>query len=49
MVNNILLKYPNPHIPKLTKAYCNSTKLHTLLLTIKMLQYKLVLFNNSTT
>ena len=49
LVNNILLKYHNPHIPKLSKAYCNSTKLHTLLLTNKMLHHKLILFNNSTT
>ena len=33
LINNILHKYHNPYIPKLTKAYCNSTKLHTLLLT----------------
>ena len=33
LVNNILHKYHNSYIPKLTKAYCNSTKLHTLLLT----------------
>ena len=33
LVNNILHKYHNPYIPKLTRAYCNSTKLHTLLLT----------------
>ena len=49
LVNSILLKYHNPHIPKLSKAYCNSTKLHTLLLTNKMLHHKLILFNNSTT
>ena len=36
LVNSILLKYHNPRIPKLSKAYCNSTKLHTLLLTNKM-------------
>ena len=33
LANNILHKYHNPYIPKLTKAYCNSTKPHTLLLT----------------
>ena len=32
LINNILHKYHNPYIPKLTKAYCNSTKLHLLLL-----------------
>ena len=34
LVNNILHKYHNPYIPKLTRAYCNSTKLNTLLLTL---------------
>ena len=33
LVNNIVHKYHNPYIPKLTKAYCNSTKLYTPLLT----------------
>ena len=41
IVHNILRKYHNKHIPKLTKAYCNSTKLHTLLLTNKTLHTKL--------
>ena len=36
------------HTYRNSKAYCNPTKLHTLLLTIKMLQHKLVLLNNST-
>ena len=31
IVRHILHKYPNMHIPKLTKAYCNTTKLHTML------------------
>ena len=34
LVNNILHKFNNPYIPKLTRACCNSTKLHTLLLTL---------------
>ena len=34
LVNNILHKFNNPYIPKLTRAYCNSTKLNTLLLTL---------------
>ena len=34
-------KYHNIHLPKLSKAYCNSTKLHTLLLTNKIMHSKL--------
>ena len=49
LVHDILLKYHNPHIPRLSKAYYSSAKLHTLLLTNKMLHHKLSLFNNSTT
>ena len=49
IVHKILLKYHNNHIPKLTKAYCNSTKLHTLLLTNKMLHCKLISANTSST
>ena len=49
IVHKILLKYHNNHIPKLTKAYCNSTKLHTLLLTNKMLHRKLISANTSST
>ena len=49
IVPKILLKYHNNHIPRLTKAYYNSTKLHTLFLTNKMLHHKLIQANNSTT
>ena len=41
IVQQILRKYHNIHIPKLTKAYCNTTKLHTMLLTNKKLHPKL--------
>jgi hypothetical protein len=42
IVQHIILdKYHNKHIPKLTKTYCNSTKLHTILLTNKTLHAKL--------
>ena len=46
---NILRKYHTPNIPNLTKTYCNSTKLHTLLLTNKILHQKLVIHQNSST
>ena len=42
IVRHILHKYHNLRIPKLTKAYCNTTKLHTMLLTNKMLHSKIV-------
>ena len=42
IVRHILHKYHNMHIPKLTKAYCNTTKLHTLLLTNKLLHSKII-------
>ena len=42
IVRHILHKYHNMHIPKLTKAYCNNTKLHTLLLTNKLLHSKII-------
>jgi len=42
VVQQILRKYHNMHIPKLTKAYCNSKKLFTMLLTNKSLHQKLV-------
>ena len=35
-------------IPKLSKAYCNTTKLHTMLLTNKSLRNKLSLHTTST-
>ena len=41
IVQKILHKYHNIHLPKLSKAYCNSTKLHTLLLTNKIMHSKL--------
>ena len=41
IVRNILHKYHNLRIPKLSKAYNNSTKLHTMLLTNKVLHHKL--------
>ena len=41
VVQSILRKYRNLHIPKLTKAYCNTTKLHSMLLTNKILHSKL--------
>jgi hypothetical protein len=47
IVQHILRKYHNKRIPKLTKTYCNSTKLHTLLLTNKQLHNKLI-FNSYT-
>lgn len=46
IVHKIWLKYHNNPIPKLTQAYCNSTKLHTLLLTNKMVHYKLITAKN---
>jgi len=49
IVTNILRKYHTPNIPNLTKTYCNSTKLHTLLLTNKTLHQKLVIHQNSST
>ena len=49
IVTNILHKYHTPNIPNLTKTYCNSTKLHTLLLTNKGLHQKLVIHQNSST
>ena len=42
IVRHILHKYHNIHIPKLTKAYCNTTKLHTMLLTNKLLHSKII-------
>ena len=42
VVRHILHKYHNIHIPKLTKAYCNTTKLHTMLLTNKLLHSKII-------
>ena len=42
IVQSILHKYHNLHIPKLTKAYCNTTKLHSMLLTNKILHSKLI-------
>ena len=47
IVHHILRKYHNKRIPILTKTYCNSTKLHTLLLTNKKLHNKLI-FNSYT-
>ena len=41
IVRHILYKYHNMHIPKLTKAYSNTTKLHTILLTNKLLHSKI--------
>ena len=41
IVRHILHKYHNMHIPKLTKAYCNTTKLHTMLLTNNLLHSKI--------
>ena len=41
IVQSILRKYHNLHIPKLTKAYYNTTKLHSMLLTNKILHSKL--------
>lgn len=41
IVRHILYKYHNMHIPKLTKAYSNTTKLHTMLLTNKLLHSKI--------
>ena len=41
IVQKILHKYHNIHLPKLSKAYCNFTKLHTLLLTNKIMHSKL--------
>ena len=38
----LLHKYHNLHIPKLTKAYYNTTKLHSMLLTNKILHSKLI-------
>ena len=38
----LLRKYHNLHIPKLTKAYYNTTKLHSMLLTNKILHSKLI-------
>ena len=49
IVSDILRKYHTPCIPKLTKTYCNSTELHTLLLTNKNLHKKLIAFQNTTT
>ena len=49
IVTNILRKYHTPNIPNLTKTYCNSTKLHTLLLTNKILHQKLVIHQNPST
>ena len=46
IVQKLLHKYHNNHIPKLSKAYCNSTKLHTLLLTNRELHRKLILTTN---
>ena len=46
IVQKLLHKYHNNHIPKLSKAYCNSTKLHTLLLTKRVLHRKLILTTN---
>ena len=46
IVKQKLNKYHNKHIPKLTKTYTNSTKLHTLLLTNKLLHNKLINNNN---
>ena len=42
IVRHILHKYHNIHIPQLTKAYCNTTKLHTMLLTNKRLHSKII-------
>ena len=42
IVQGILRKYHNLHIPKLSKAYCNTTKLHSMLLTNKTLHSKLI-------
>ena len=42
IVQTILHKFHNTHLPPLSKAYCNSTKLSTLLLTNKGLHQKLV-------
>ena len=41
VVRHILHKYHNMYIPKLTKAYCNTKKLHTMLLTNKLLHSKI--------
>lgn len=41
IVQHIINKYRNKNIPKLTKSYCNSTKLHTILLTNKKLHSKI--------
>ena len=49
IVTNILRKYHTTNIPNLTKTYCNSTKLHTLLLTNKIIHHKLVIHQNSST
>ena len=48
IVQQILRKYHNLRIPKLSKAYCNTTKLHTMLLTNKSLHNKLSLHTTST-
>ena len=42
IVQSLLRKYHNLHIPKLTKAYYNTTKLHSMLLTNKILHSKLI-------
>ena len=42
IVQHILHKCHNKHLPKLTKIYCNTTKLHTMLLTNKQLHSKLI-------
>ena len=42
IVQSILRKYHNLHIPKLTIAYCNTTKLHSMLLINKILHSKLI-------
>ena len=47
IVQNIVQKHHTNHIPRLSRASCNSTKLHTLLLTNKTLHNKLVLATSS--
>ena len=42
IVQSILRKYHNLHIPKFIKAYYNTTKLHSTLLTNKILHSKLI-------
>ena len=42
IVQSLPRKYHNLHIPELTKAYYNTTKLHSMLLTNKILHSKLI-------